>query len=225
MSVRPATIASVVEGHGEVPGLPKVLYRIAHQFSIWDLRVPNPFRIPRGSLIATGGIERAVDAQARRVDAAGGVLVLLDADDDCPADLGPSLLARAQSARSDKLVAVVLPKREFEAWFLAAGASIGGRCGLPEELVAPEDPEAIRDAKGWLTRRRTDGLPYKPTVDQAVLGSTFDIEQARKAAPSFDKFCREVEKMLGVSGALDLKSSQLSSTPDSQAAQPREEDS
>jgi Domain of unknown function (DUF4276) len=201
MTVMPVIIASVVEGQGEVTGLPKLLYRIAHQFSISDLRVPTPFRVPRGSLIAAGGIERAVDAQARRVDTAGGVLVLLDADDDCPANLGPSLLARARKARPDKLVSVVLPKREFEAWYLAGAASLGGRCGLPNNLVVPEDPEAIRDAKGWLTRQRTDGLRYKPTADQATLGSAFDIEQARRA-PSFDKFRRDVEKLLGVGGVM-----------------------
>jgi Domain of unknown function (DUF4276) len=194
----PLTIACIVEGHGEVPGSPKLIFRIAHQYQIWNLRVPPPFRIPRGSLVAAGGIERAVDAQARRVDGPGGVLVVLDADDDCPADLGPSLLARAQAARLDKTVSVVLPKQEFEAWFLAAAASLRGRCGLPDDLMAPASPEAIRDAKGWLTNQRTDGLSYSPTVDQAALGSAFDIEQARQAAPSFDKFCREVEKMLGV---------------------------
>lgn len=193
-----ATIACVVEGHGEKTGLPKVLYRIADRFSVWDLRVPMPHRVPRGSLIATGGIERVVGAEANRVGDAGGVLVLLDADDDCPAELGPSLLARAQSARPDKHIAVVLPNREFEAWFLAAAASLGGLCGLPEELTPPNDPEGIRDAKGWLTRQRADGLQYSPTVDQAALGSAFDMEQARKAAPSFDKFCREVEILLGV---------------------------
>lgn len=192
------TIASIVEGHGEVTGLPKLLYRIAGQLSIWDLRVPVPRQMPRDSLIAAGGIERAVAAEARHVSAAGGVLVLLDADDDCPAGLGPSLLARARSARPDKPVAVVLPKREFEAWFLAAAASLGGQCGLPDGLAAPDDPEGIRDAKGWLTRHRTDNLRYSPTVDQAALGSAFDMDQARKAAPSFDKFCRDVEMLLGV---------------------------
>jgi hypothetical protein len=101
------------------------------------------------------------------------------------------------------MVSVVLPKREFEGWFLAAAASLGGRCGLPQDLVPPEDPEAIRDAKGWLTDRRTDGLSYQPTVDQASLGSVFDIEQARKAAPSFGRFCREVEKLLGIGGATE----------------------
>jgi hypothetical protein len=98
---------------------------------------------------------------------------------------------------------VVLPKREFEGWFLAAAASLGGRCGLPDDLVAPENPEAIRDAKGWLTQRRTDGLSYQPTVDQASLGSVFDMEEARKGAPSFDKFRREVEKLLGIDAATE----------------------
>ena len=195
--MEPVTIACIVEGQGEVLGVPKLIYRIAHQLAIWDLRVPTPYRIPRGSLVAAGGIERAVDAQARRVDTTGGVLVLLDADDDCPAELGPSLLERARVARPDKLVSVVLPKREFEGWFLASAPSLGGQCGLPEGLVGPGDPEEIRDAKGWLTRQRTDGLSYKPTVDQVTLGSAFDMGQARKAAPSFDKFCREIVNLLG----------------------------
>jgi Domain of unknown function (DUF4276) len=198
MSVEPVTIACVVEGHGEVKGLPKLLFRIAQQFPVVDLRVPIPHRIPRGSLVAARGIENAVEAQARRVRTAGGVLVLLDADDDCPAHLGPTLLRRARAARPDKLVSVILPKREFEGWFLAAAASLSGQCGLPDDIVAPQDPEGIRDAKGWLSERRTDGLSYRPTVDQPILGSAFDMGQARLAAPSFDKFCRDVEKLLGV---------------------------
>lgn len=192
------TLACVVEGQGEITGLPKLLFRIAHQHAIWNLRVPRPYRVPRGSLIVPGGIERAVAAEGNRVDGAGGVLVLLDADDDCPAELGPSLLARAQSARSDQAVAVVLPKREYEAWFLASAPSLSSHCGLADDLTAPDDPEGIRDAKGWLTERRVDGLQYSPTVDQAALSSVFDMEQAKSAAPSFDKFCRDVEMLLGL---------------------------
>lgn len=114
MPSQPVTIACVVEGHGEGPALPKLLYRIARELSVWDLRVPEPFRMPRGKLVAAGGIERVVETQARRVGGAGGVLVLLDADDDCPATLGPSLLMRARAARPDKAVSVVLASREFE---------------------------------------------------------------------------------------------------------------
>lgn len=195
------TIASIVEGHGERAGLPKLLYRIAHQHAIWDFRATQPHRVPRGSLIVTGGIERAVAAEARRVPGQGGVLVLLDADDDCPAQLGPALLARAQLARPDKLVSVVLPKREFEAWFIASASSLGGHCGLPDNLQVPADPEGIRDAKGWIEDCRMDGLQYVPTVDQAMLGSAFDIELGRKHAPSLDKFCREVEALLGITSS------------------------
>ncbi len=191
------TIASIVEGHGEKDGLPKVLYKIAHHHLIWDLLVPIPFRVPRGNLIAPGGIEKAVGAGARRVPDAGGVLVLLDADDDCPAKLGPELMARAKTASPHKPVSVVLAKSEFESWFIAAAPSLG-QCGFPEGLNAPDNPESIRDAKGWLTKRRIDGHPYKPTVDQAILASAFDIGFARQKAPSFDKFCRDVEVLLGV---------------------------
>lgn len=67
-------------------------------------------------------------------------------------------------------------------------------------MASPGNPEGIRDAKGWLTHQRPAGHPYRETVDQAALASAFDLEQARKAAPSFDKFSREVEKLLGVAG-------------------------
>jgi hypothetical protein len=198
MSERRITIASVVEGEGDQAALPKVLYSIARNFSLSgaDLDVPRPLIQPRGSLIAAGGIERAVSAMAQRVSgSAGGVLVLLDADEDCPAQLGPVLLGRARGARPDKLVSVVLAKVEFEAWFLAAASSLAGHHGFPVSLVPPDNPESIRDAKGWLTKHRVDGPPYKPTVDQAPLASAFDMKQAREGSPSFDKFCREVESL------------------------------
>src|SRR5690348_16357160 len=116
---RTVTIASIVEGDGEVSALPKVLYRLAAQIPVYDLRVPPPRRIPKGKLIAPGGIEKAVSAQAQRVRTDGGVLVLLDADDDCPADLGPALLARARAVRRDVPISVVLAYKEFENWYLA----------------------------------------------------------------------------------------------------------
>lgn len=191
------TIACVTEGHGEVTALPKLLHRIAQEHAVWNLDVPEPFRRNRGSLVAPGGVEKAVQAMAHRVGSAGGVLVLIDADDDCPAEWGPDLLGRASRARSDIPVSVVLANREFEAWFLAAAPPLAGRCGLGE-VVAPDDAEQIRGAKEWLSRRRTDGGRYSPTVDQAPLASYFDLKMARAGSPSFDKFCREVEVLLGV---------------------------
>ena len=36
------------------------------------------------------------------------------------------------------MVRVVLAGAKYEAWFLAAAASIGGQCGLPEHIEAPD---------------------------------------------------------------------------------------
>jgi hypothetical protein len=196
---RRVTIACVVEGEGEQVALPKILFRIAHEFSIWGLHVPVPKRVPQSKLVAPGVIEREVSEAAYRVEMPGGVLVVLDADDHCPAEHGPVLLRRAQEARPDMPVSMVLANREFESWFLASASPLAGAHGFPDDLTPPDDPESIRGAKEWLTRQRPRGRPYKPTVDQAPLASNFDMKQAREGAPSFDKFCREVEGLLGIS--------------------------
>jgi hypothetical protein len=192
----PATIASVVEGHGEPFALPKLLHRIAAEVGV-PVITPTPDRKPRGKLTSDGGIETAVAASAVRVAGPGGILVLLDADDDCPAELDPRLLARARRARPDKHVSVVLANREFEAWFMAAAPSLAGRNGFPALFPLPSDPEGPRDCKGWLSRARTDGLKYSPAVDQAPLASIFDMKMARDNSRSFDTFYREVAALLG----------------------------
>ena len=196
-SWRQVTIASIVEGDGEVRALPRLLHRIAQENGLAGLVPPIPMRVSRGKLTCPGGIERAASAIAARVPGEGGVLVLLDADDDCPAELGPQLLARARKARPDRQIAVVLANREFEAWYLAAAPSLAGKHGFPETFSAPADPESPRDCKGALTRARVAGHPYKETVDQAVLASVFDLEMARAVSPSFGKFYREVALLLG----------------------------
>jgi hypothetical protein len=40
------------------------------------------------------------------------------------------------------------------------------------------------------------GPPYKETLDQAALAAVFDLKDSRQNSPSFDKFCREVERLL-----------------------------
>lgn len=190
-------IATVVEGQGEVAAVPVLLRRMAALIDpeVW-LELPRPYRVGRGALLAPHGLERAIAAVAEQGGSDSRMLVLLDADDDCPAALGPQLLQRIQATRPDRPGSVVLATREFEAWFLASAPSLSGVRGLAMGLPLPPDPEQPRDGKGWLSAHRVDGRSYKPASDQAALAATFDLELARKNSPSFDKLWRDLERLL-----------------------------
>ncbi len=188
-------IACVVEGHGEVRALPELVRRVARELDpALQLRIPHPIRKPKTKLIQPDEFHSAIELAARNLRGPGGILVLLDADEDCPADLGPRLQRMAAKARGDVPSAVVLAKVEYEAWFLAAAESLRGRRGLQEDLEAPPDPEAIRGAKEWLTTHMREGA-YSETVDQAPLTALMDLEQARRS-PSFDKCYREIGRLV-----------------------------
>jgi hypothetical protein len=158
--VTTVTIATIVEGHGEVEAVPVLLRRIVADMAPGlYINVPRPYRVGRHALVRPGGLEDVVRTQGDRVTSGGGVLVLIDADDDCPAELGPQLLDRALAARPDRRIALVLANREYEAWFLAAAQSLAGQRGFPDMLESPGDPEAVRGAKEWLSGKR----PGRPT--------------------------------------------------------------
>ena len=188
------TLVAVVEGFGEVEAVPLLVRRWFESRNLEVPQIPRPIRIPKRRLLSAGELERTIEQAARRSGPEGAILVLVDADDDCAAELGPRILDRARTARGDRAIAVVLPVVEFEAWLLASAESLGGRRGLPEALQPPDSPEAVRDAKGWLSERMTSGRVYAPTRDQAALAQAIDLTLAERA-PSFRKFVRELEAL------------------------------
>lgn len=191
------SIACIVEGDGEVSAVPILIRRVAARLETpVVVRCPRPFLVPRNKLVKPGQIEDAVTAARRGIDGEGGILIIADSDEDCPAILGPALLHRAARVRGNMPVAVVLAKREFEAWFLAAADSLRGRRGLSTDLRPPNDPEAVADAKGWLRERMPRGRRYRETADQPALATSFDLDAARSRADSFDKCYREVVRLL-----------------------------
>lgn len=189
-------IACVVEGHGEVESVPLLIRRVGERCDppVYA-SVEATIRMSSSKLRNPDELRRVVQLAASRVGEGGSVLVLLDADDDCPAELGPCMLEQAGS-REDVIVSVVLAKQEYEAWFLAAAESIAGSRGLAADLTSPDDPESIRGAKEWLARRKTDGSAYSPTIDQPALTSIFDLDAAKRV-DSFDKCIREIRRLLG----------------------------
>lgn len=190
-------IAPIVEGHGEVDALPALLHGIRQSLAATDtLQVNPPIRVKSGSFLS-----RRDDYFSRHIRLAGekaaarrgSVLILLDCDDACPANLGPDLLRDAIAVRPDVPIFVALAYREYETWFIAAARSLRGECRLPGDLTPPSDPEAFRDAKGWLGRLMRGG--YDPIRHQLPFTRRMDLEQARTLR-SFDRLYNHVARLL-----------------------------
>jgi hypothetical protein len=186
----------LVEGKGEVAAVPVLLRRIAARVDpTLALRIATA-RVPRNQIVQPNVLESWVQRAAVASPGQSAVPVLIDSDDDCPAQMGPALCQRAAQARGDISLAVVLAKREFEAWFLAAAESVQGQRNLPNPLQAPPDPESIRGAKEWLSRQMPAGHKYSATSDQPALTAIFDMDLARQRSDSFDKCYRDIERRL-----------------------------
>jgi hypothetical protein len=140
-----------------------------------------------------GELERSIELLARKVGIDGAILVLIDADRDCPAELGAELRDRARAARPDRRIEVVLAKHEYEAWFVASAKSLRGVRGLPDDLEPPADAESLHDAKGWLDERMQDG--YSETIDQPAFTAVFSLDEAARTR-SFLKLESALESLL-----------------------------
>ncbi|MEQ8964657.1 MAG: DUF4276 family protein [Azospirillaceae bacterium] len=188
-------IFPIVEGHGEATAVPILLRRIfLETLGRTDLDCLKPHRLPRNKLEAPGELERAVELGARKIksrNSAGLILVLMDADDACPAATAPAVLSRI--SRHDVACSVVFANREFESWFLVAARSLRSDKRVRSDAEPPSDPESIRGAKEALGRMvMVSGAVYRPAVDQPALTARMDLAEARQA-PSFDKLCRDIE--------------------------------
>lgn len=158
------------------------------------VRIPMPMRIPRSKLIREAELERAAQLVRRLHGPDVRLLLTFDADDDCPAALAPSMRARLRQHASDLPASVVLATRELEAWFLAGVESLRGYRGLRADAEPPAEVERLRDAKGQLARLMTRS--YSEVTDPPAFAARLDLELARRRSPSFDKFLRDVERLL-----------------------------
>ncbi len=94
-------IGCIVEGKGEEEAVPILIRRVATslypELPIGKLPL---IRVSRSKVIQEDELERVVEYLARKIRGRGAIFVLLDSDDDCPAQLGQNYFV----AR-DKLVA------------------------------------------------------------------------------------------------------------------------
>jgi hypothetical protein len=110
----PFRIVPIVEGHGEVQAVRILFNRLIAEFDLGvQIEIAPAIRQPKASLVKEGGLERAVQLAAITTGDNGAVFVLIDSDGECPRNRAPELLARAQKARSDRRICLVLAHQEY----------------------------------------------------------------------------------------------------------------
>lgn len=188
------TVATIVEGDGEVAAVPVLLRRLG----IWltpdrYVTVLPPLRVRRDQFLNKPDVfARMLHLAAQKCTSQGWVLVLLDADDDCPALLADDIGRRAAAIIPGTRLSVVLPNREFEAWFIAAAGSLNGHRHFSYNGVAPE-ADAVRGAKEWISEKISGGR-YRPILDQPAFCASMNLDEAFNNSRSFKKLCGEWQK-------------------------------
>ena len=191
-------IIAIVEGRGEEIAVPSLIREILHD------RLCR-YHIGTQKSIVTkgkGNLKKRLNSYIRYAlnEGCAAILVLLDADEECPVELASGLAARASALNAPVPIAIVCAKSEYETWFICSlsdsdGDEIRQSLGLPSSVVCPDDPESIRNAKGWLTKRMPSGQAYRETADQNDLTHHIAIDVVHEKSRSFRRLCHAVREL------------------------------
>ena len=190
-------ILPIVEGQSEVESVPILLRRISDLMQAFNIHVAKPFRVKRNKVVLQGELERAIIQGIRDRSNIAAILILLDAEDDCPVELAPKLLERCGQT-TPLPVAVVFANMELEGWFLGGKESLRGVCGIKPDAVPPPNPESIRGAKERLSKNMENGRRYIEVDDQPALATHLDFELTRSRCRSFEKFLTEARHLFSI---------------------------
>lgn len=193
------SIVTIIEGYGEEKAAPRLVRRILHE------RLCR-FDISRlGAKRANGkpDLLKRLEIFLRYViiDNFDAVLVLLDAEEDCPFQEIVTLVDRVVALNLSIPVAVVYAKSEYETWFISnlsenRGGGIRARLNISHSVNAPESVEYIRGAKEWLERHMPVDQGYKETADQEPLTHHIDLDLAYSRSRSFRRLCHAIEELV-----------------------------
>lgn len=198
----------VVEGHGETAAALNLVTRLWSDLGLAELHWSDP-PIRGQALQLRAGVDRALELVRRKSDV-GALLLLRDADDDCPRETGPLAARWIADAGLPFPAAVVLLRREYETLLLPslhrmAGVPLRDPRGIERSGIKPGarfegEPEAQRDAKGVLTAHFISGR-YKPSLDQLALTRLVRFEDLRTASvPAFGTLERALRFLAAAAG-------------------------
>src|SRR5258708_8149682 len=150
-------VVSIVEGDGEVQALPVLLRRLSGWLTPEAITSVEPaIRVHRDKFIRPGDeFNRMLLLAAKKCTESGWILILLDADDDCPVEMAETIRRRAREVIPHRCVSVVLANREFEAWFMASARSLIGCRNFSWDSpdAPPGNTQTFRTSKHSLSTR------------------------------------------------------------------------
>ncbi len=176
-------VGLVVEGAGDVKALPMLLRSHLQAHGEFRDVLGKPVALHgRTKAFTVNGIEGYVAAASR--PGCVGVLVVLDGEGDCVADVGPPLRDRADNA-SGALVRVALADRDFEDWIYASAETLG--LGLDRYDAGHRGQRVLKEAL-------RPGSYTKP-VWQPRLTSKVDVVLAQSRSTSLDRCLRRFDEL------------------------------
>ena len=192
-------IQPIVDGHGEVRAFPVLLRRLVHETEMWAVDIGKPIRRLRPLLVDETGVRQAVRLALKKPNC-GAVLLLLDGDDDCPADLGPAVQDWAATAAGESAVPGRAGPPGIRSLVLAAVESLRGRRGIRIDAESHPAPESPRGAKEQLEARMGPGATYLETTDQPAFSELFSLPDAYRRSRSFRKLADSVAHLVRAMG-------------------------
>jgi hypothetical protein len=175
----------LAEGHGEIESASKLINKMWVNLQLPLIPIANAIRW--SNLHKDQGLLKGVDF-IRNKPNARGLIILRDDEDNCPANLAPLKAAFLRTLNAPFPIAYVIMYREYETIFISyldhfngqtVPHLIRGTIQFKDNINTPANPEAIRDAKGYITSMLVGGTTYKPTTDQLSLTQSLDINLLR----------------------------------------------
>lgn len=187
----------IVEGQGDMQAVPVLLRRILENHGHADVKVLPPHK--RGDLPKIKANFENYFKIAIKENAA--IICIIDFDCAtcvCVAEEAAQLHLRAEAIYPGKPFKVAFMVKEFETLFLAEpDATLRVLKEIQKSTAFPENPEAIRGAKEWLSKAMPSGYAYKETVHQVKLSAAVDLNRLRSSSASYRHLEKSVLSLVG----------------------------
>ncbi len=128
------------------------------------------------------------------------ILITADADQNCAVQLAAHVRSIAATVLGNRTHGVAIAEVKLESWFLVCLDALSGKAGLAQGLAAVPDPGRGGDAavEAALARNVHGSRRVETYSTEHALrfAKALDIDLCRQRSKSFDKFVREVQRLV-----------------------------